>query len=551
MFRRADWNSDSNVIKTELDCDTHNAKELDPAQENFICCGDGSDDESFLPETRTYNNSRSDDESDDNFHQEYESENFVPECPRFVKTIPTNRSKKKQETNNADQNSLQSKLCDTRFTTLKSRLDHIHTGNKPYECKICSKQYSTATSLETHAKTHRECLASVAVHIKLKHNSVSPETNLNDNSDKFTYQCSFCDKKFVTLESKLIHENIHTDYKPYKCATTISLKNHTSRTHSGKEKKNWQLCSVCGKAFSSVSILNIHIREKHLPDTDPRRYFKCSRCDSKFDTEYHLRVHNLTHKNVRTYTCDYCQREYNNRKNFVNHMYAIHSNLRTIYSCSYCPKGFRSRDHRDDHENTHTGKRPNQCMLCSKDFASTAALRRHTKAHKDDTHKLSKTETTNSDSKDLAGKFHKKLHKRTKAQLLTRTDSSSIADSKGKYPCQFCTAVFRYKDKRDSHLNKHTGQKPHQCSVCLKKFMSQAYLSKHEKLLHLSEAGKATAVKYECSFCSKIYHRKKVFDKHLKSHTGVLPFQCEFCSKGYMIQWGLNRHMKKGCTISK
>lgn len=539
MFQRPDWNSDHHVIKTELDyandtLDNFSIPARNIAQENFISCGDGSEDESFLPETRTCRSSSSGDESD-NFQQDYnESENLVSECPRFVKV-------QNQEVNNSEHNALQSSLCDTKFATLKS---NVHPGSNSYEGKICSTQYSAATSL----KLHSECFASVSARVKFEKNAFNSETNLSDthkdvNGEKSANQCK--DK-----------EHLVNGNKP--CTPSItSLKNHAIRTHSRNEKKDRQICSVCGKAFSSTGILNIHMREKHLPDTDPRRYFKCSRCDSKFDTEYHLRVHNLTHKNIGTfsftYICDYCQREYNNRKNFVNHMYAMHSNLRTIYSCSYCPKGFRSRDHRDDHENTHTGKRPNQCMLCFKDFASSSALRRHIKGHKNDASKTSKNETINCDTaEDSTEKFHKKTHKRTKAQLLTRTDSSStLADSKGKYPCAFCTAVYRHKEKRDSHLNKHTGQKPHQCMICSKKFMSEAYLSKHKKLIHLSETEKATAVKYECSFCSKIYHRRKVFDKHLKSHSGVSPFQCELCSKGYMNQWRLNRHIKKGCTTSK
>lgn len=530
---------DDHVIKTEQDC-TLNTGELDhfpiqPAahfisQENFISCGDGSDDESFFPETRTYNNNRTDEDSDNNIEQDYNEFEYVPECPRFV-TAPVNRSKKKQETNNSKHNAIKTNLCETKFATSNSR--HIPTGNEPFE-----GTNGSSLSLKTQS--------AVAAHMQSEHISIIPVANFNNKQNEAN---SLCDQKFVTMKSHLDHENIIHTSAPYKCFDKKTSKSHTIRTHNRTVKKDRQICSICGKAFSSISTLNIHIREKHLPDTDPQRYFKCSQCDSKFDREYHLRVHHLTHKNVRTYTCDYCHREYNNRKNFVNHMYAIHSNLRTIYSCSFCNKGFRSRDHRDDHENIHTGKRPNQCMLCFKDFASSAALRRHTKAHKDDADKLLKSDTNNCGADDLKKKLHKKPHKRTKAQLLTRTDSSSLADSKGKYPCEFCTAVFRYKDKRDSHLNKHTGQKPHKCNLCSKTFMSEAYLSKHKKLLHLSEAEKATAVKYECSFCSKIYHRKKVFDKHLKSHNGGgFPFQCEMCSKGYMNQWRLNRHMKKGCT---
>lgn len=372
------------------------------------------------------------------------------------------------------------------------------------------------------------------------------------NDDKMALQCKFCDKKFTASKSRLDHENLHTGHQPYECticskkySVETSLRNHL-HAHAKKEgKQERAICTVCGKSLSDLRCLNIHIRENHLEDEDPRRLFKCKLCDCKFDKVYHLSVHRLTHQKITSpYVCDYCKREYKFRKNIVSHMYKVHSNLPKIHNCGYCPMSFRTRTQRDDHENSaHTRKRPYQCLLCSLAFTSKSNLRRHTKYH----HKNpNKTETTNSDGEDSKRKIvQKKYLPRKKAQLLSLIETRP-AVPKGSFGCNFCTAIFRREEKRDLHLNKHTGKKPYECTMCPKSFYSSPYLVKHMKT-HLSAEEKArNSSSFACNICSKIYRRKKELDHHIFSHTGKSPFRCEFCQKVFLGPRHLNRHIKDG-----
>lgn len=370
--------------------------ELHIKQENFISCG--SDGESSFPAETYY-----DDDNDNEDIQPEENKTDVVACI-LSDTFPANEG----ETNNSDNISLQCRFCEKKFATPKSREDHEnhHTGHQPYECRICSKTYALKTSLTYHI-----------------------------------------------------------------------------RTHSGGKKER-AICTFCGKSIASTIRLNVHIRENHLPDTDPRRYFNCKYCDSKFETAYRLHLHNLTHKKpTGTYTCDYCQTVYKARRHIAAHMYAIHSNLKLIHKCSFCPKTFRIKGQRDDHENgAHRKERTHVCPLCFKYFAYKDSLRRHHNTmhinNDPGTPKPYKCQVCFADFSDKTNlrrhhiKFHKdhdgklinskvrSAQKPTKKQTLrSLTDSPCPEDSEKKYPCKICTAVFRRKEKRDNHLNKHTGHK--------------------------------------------------------------------------------------------
>lgn len=95
------------------------------------------------------------------------------------------------------------------------------------------------------------------------------------------FECRYCHKLVTTNTSRLNH----TGERPHKCqicANTFGSKsalfNHVKRMHRRDYR---HACSFCDKLFLYPYRLDIHIREKHLPDTDPRRFFQCKQCDAK------------------------------------------------------------------------------------------------------------------------------------------------------------------------------------------------------------------------------------------------------------------------------
>ena len=133
-------------------------------------------------------------------------------------------------------------ICNKVFSTpinLRNHIKTIHDKNFPFKCTYpnCNKQYSIATRLKVHMRTH-----------------------LGEKP----YQCDICFKSFVEKGNLKTHKKFHSSLRPFKCPqcdksykTNGHLKDHIEIQHNKIKKFK---CPICNNSFGRSSTLKSHIR---------------------------------------------------------------------------------------------------------------------------------------------------------------------------------------------------------------------------------------------------------------------------------------------------
>ncbi|ODM87628.1 putative zinc finger protein [Orchesella cincta] len=160
--------------------------------------------------------------------------------------------------------------CDDSFHHSGTLTKHMNIAhNISVACKVCSKLFSTESSLKIHMICH---------------------------STFFPFSCLFCEKKFKTQNALLSHIRIHTNEKPYFCK--ICKNSFTTNTvlalhQSVHTQERPHKCQECSAAFRHKANLSRHIRSVHKNE----RLHACLICGKRFFAVQSRDAHTLIHIN--------------------------------------------------------------------------------------------------------------------------------------------------------------------------------------------------------------------------------------------------------------
>ncbi|XP_034232531.1 zinc finger protein 70-like isoform X2 [Thrips palmi] len=291
------------------------------------------DDDDFHYERKSVNLSQSDnlslptphiqdktDQNDnkDNFHDVASLKNSfnqspsdgVPDDLRSAKNKP---EQKKKKTVRGDRSVL-CHVCSKMMKAQRLRAHlRIHSGEKPYECKVCNRKFSHRSNLRNHMSTiHSEekphecsiCGKKFKVMKNLK-------GHLEFHRGEKRYECRICSKKFRLPSGLKKHARVHTGEKPFECTICNTrftqkhaLDTHVANSHTGVKPFE---CTQCGKKYRFRSQLNSHIKAHKEKEKDVKngtkigkshtgeKPFECAVCNKRFGQSCELEAHAQVH----------------------------------------------------------------------------------------------------------------------------------------------------------------------------------------------------------------------------------------------------------------
>ncbi|KAK9885146.1 hypothetical protein WA026_010657 [Henosepilachna vigintioctopunctata] len=116
------------------------------------------------------------------------------------------------------------------------------------------------------------------------------------------------------------------------------------------------------------------------------------------------------------------------------------------------------------------------------------------------------------------------------------TKTTTVKSQSNKSHCNDCNKTFKTPTYLKQHENcLHSGEKPHKCTYCGKRFNCEKKFKQHSKN-HFGEKP------HKCKICPKQFNHKNDLRRHIYSHNEYQPYTCETCKKGFVRKDHLMRH---------